>query len=460
MEKRLVYSIMLHKLKEKYIKLTSEKNFAEILRGSSISFLSKIFNLLMGFVFSILVTRWYGAEVMGIYSLVTVYMMFAGMVSFLGLNTSIVRMIPEHIAKFSIFSAERIYYKFFKLVFFLSFVTSIVAYSSVDFIAVNIFKKDFMSFLFAIASLFIIPQAFMSLNLQVVRSLKAIKLLATVEIASSICKVIILIILFYLFNDKYDSVYALFLSNFIMAIVSFYIVFSLFNSKKKDSIDSTNYYEPTVKYIFSISLPMFLTSGMIMLILQIDTVMLSMYSTLKAVGIYAVIVKLAGLSIFVTASINTIAGPKISELFHSGKMDELKNMTQKTTKFAVLITLPIILITIIFGKYLLSVFGSEFVEGYNTLIILLSALFISTTAGSEGYFLNMTGHQKVYNYILILSSMLNIGLNYLLIPKYGIEGAAVASLISKGFWMLIASLYIKRKFNFYICYIPFLVGKK
>ena len=451
---------MFKKLQNKYIKLTSEKNFAEIISGSSLSFLSKIINLVIGLLFSILITRWYGAEAMGIYSLVTVFMMFAGLISLLGLNTSIVRMIPEYIAKFSIVAAQKISYKFYKIVFFLSLLTAVIAYFSADLIAIYIFKKEFMSFLFTLAALFIVPQALMSLNTQIIRSLKEIKILTVLEVTTSILKVLTLIILHSFISDKYTSVYALFISNFIMAIISAYIVHELFSARIKNVTIQNYYSNLKVKSIFSTSLPMFLTSGMVMLILQIDILMLSMYSTLKDVGIYAVVVKLASLSIFVTAAINTMAGPKFSELFYSNKLQELEKMAKQTTKLALTVSIPLMLLTVLFGKYLLHVFGAEFVEGYETLIILIISLLISTAAGSEGYFLNMTGHERAYNKILLFSVFVNIVVNYFLIPIYGMEGAAIASLISKGIWMLIASLYIKKKFGFYICYVPFVIGHK
>ena len=54
----------------------------------------------------------------------------------------------------------------------------------------------------------------------------------------------------------------------------------------------------------------------------------------------------------------------------------------------------------------------------------------------------MTGKEKLFQNILILALFLNIGLNFLLIPNHGIEGAAIASSASIIFWNLTSVAYI------------------
>ena len=62
----------------------------------------------------------------------------------------------------------------------------------------------------------------------------------------------------------------------------------------------------------------------------------------------------------------------------------------------------------------------------------------------------MTGYQRIFNKIVIVSAAINISLNYVLIPIWGIEGAAIASLISMVFWNITSVIYIKKRFGFYI----------
>ena len=71
----------------------------------------------------------------------------------------------------------------------------------------------------------------------------------------------------------------------------------------------------------------------------------------------------------------------------------------------------------------------------------------------------MSGQQNSYMSILIIGAIINIGLNLLLIPKYGIDGAAYASIVSMSFWNLSMVYMVKKKFGFFTMYIPF-INKK
>ena len=67
----------------------------------------------------------------------------------------------------------------------------------------------------------------------------------------------------------------------------------------------------------------------------------------------------------------------------------------------------------------------------------------------------MTGNQNIYAKILLFGAILNVLLNLILIPRYGINGAAIASMSSLTVWNLSMVLVIKKKFGFYTFYIPF-----
>ena len=59
----------------------------------------------------------------------------------------------------------------------------------------------------------------------------------------------------------------------------------------------------------------------------------------------------------------------------------------------------------------------------------------------------MTGKEKVYQNILLLVLVINIALNIILIPKFGIEGAAMASASSLLLWNLSSVFYIYKQYH-------------
>ena len=102
----------------------------------------------------------------------------------------------------------------------------------------------------------------------------------------------------------------------------------------------------------------------------------------------------------------------------------------------------------------MSLFGVEFISGSNVLIIISIAQFVNAISGSVGYIMQMTDNQVIFRNVILIASLINILLNYLLIPMYGINGAAVATLISMIFWNLTLIIYIKKKLGFLTVYFP------
>jgi len=102
---------MISFIKRKIHNLISDKKFSEILRGSVWALGAKVLAALLGMVTYIIIARWYGADVLGIVAVLQSFLMLATIFIVLGTNTSILRLIPEHLAKYSPSSAFRVYRK-------------------------------------------------------------------------------------------------------------------------------------------------------------------------------------------------------------------------------------------------------------------------------------------------------------------------------------------------------------
>ena len=213
-----------------------------------------------------------------------------------------------------------------------------------------------------------------------------------------------------------------------------------------------------MKEILAISLPMLMTATMTFVIGQTGVIMLGIFRPEAEVGYYAVAVKLATLTAFVLQAINSMAAPKFSELYHTGKMDELFHVAKKSTKLIFWTTAPILIFLILLGKPALSLmFGSDFTVAYGAMVILVLGQFVNSISGSTGVFMNMTGRQKVFRNIAMISAAINIMLNLILTPHRGIYGAAIAGMTSMIFWNLSTLVYIKKKHGQSIGYLPLLV---
>ena len=177
-------------------------------------------------------------------------------------------------------------------------------------------------------------------------------------------------------------------------------------------------------------------AGMGELMKRIDILMLGALVGTSEAGIYAIAGRMAALSSFGLLSANAIIAPVIVNLYSRGKIAELQQVlafaAAGISVFAALIMLGLI----VFGSFALRMFGEDFATGYSALIILLVAQSINAFAGPVGFLMTMTGHQKISLYILGICVVLNAILNAILIPLYGMEGAAIATTLTFTAWNL------------------------
>ena len=93
---------------------------------------------------------------------------------------------------------------------------------------------------------------------------------------------------------------------------------------------------------------------------------------------------------------------------------------------------------------------------YVPMLILVVGQFVNSVSGSTGYFMNMTGHQKELRNIIIITSICSLLLSFFLIPRFGLYGAALDAAMCLALWNIWALIYIKKKYNDSIGYMPFL----
>ena len=135
--------------KRKYKSLVSDSRFAEILSGSVWAICGRVLSAILGLLFSVIVARSYGAEIVGILAVVNSFLMLATIFTVLGTPTSILRLIPEHLMKYSPTSAFNVYRKTQYMVIVFSLVSGTIFFVAAKFIANEIFSKPHLSFYFA-----------------------------------------------------------------------------------------------------------------------------------------------------------------------------------------------------------------------------------------------------------------------------------------------------------------------
>lgn len=191
-----------------------------------------------------------------------------------------------------------------------------------------------------------------------------------------------------------------------------------------------------------------LIGGLRVLNNQLAMLMLGPLEGAEAVAFYRVAARGAELVAFILTAVNMTLAPIISSLYASNQMERLQRIVTLSARLILVVSLPIAIFLILKGEWVLStIFGTEFGAGATALIILSIGQLASAVMGPVAYLLNMTTHEKETAKGVAFSAIMCVGLNVLLIPLWGLEGAAVATAVSLGVRNLLFVVWVRKKLN-------------
>lgn len=216
------------------------------------------------------------------------------------------------------------------------------------------------------------------------------------------------------------------ISIFISFLLVFYYLNKNFDIFKK-TIKHVGLYKEVVYY----SLPIFMGGFLIFFFTWTDSLMLGNLTNVSNVGLYNSAVPTSQLLYLFPATLMAMFLPILSSVYAKNNKDEFKTIYLAATRWTLICNFLIIIPLVVFSKEFLSiVFGSEYILASSALVVLLVGRFID--------FLMLSGHNvlmsikktKIVFVNNLVTAFLNILLNILLIPKFGIIGAAMATSIS------------------------------
>lgn len=176
--------------------------------------------------------------------------------------------------------------------------------------------------------------------------------------------------------------------------------------------------------------PLAVSALISLLLLWTDTLILGKYAPAEQVGIYSVAMRMAAVGSVILVSFNTIFAPLASDFFNRGEKARLENLLKSTTKWVICFSLPAFAGLALFPEQALRLMGSSYATGKTALIILAIGQLVNAAAGPVVLLLMMCGRPRIVLVNNITVFLIDILLCFLLIPKYGIEGAALASAVT------------------------------
>ncbi|WP_237153314.1 lipopolysaccharide biosynthesis protein [Oryzibacter oryziterrae] len=185
-----------------------------------------------------------------------------------------------------------------------------------------------------------------------------------------------------------------------------------------------------LRHWFATALPILAADGFYVLLTSVDVVMVSWLAGPKEVAIYYAATKTLALVHFVYYAVRAASGPRFSALFHGGQQEDLARFVRQTVRWTFWPSVGVSIVVLAFGRLLLSLFGGDFVEGSMVLAILVTGILARASVGTSETLLTMAGHQRAVAGIFGIAFLCNLLFCSLLIPQFGLLGAATGTALS------------------------------
>jgi O-antigen/teichoic acid export membrane protein len=415
-------------------------SFKKIFTSSGVNFLFRIFGLGTSFFTTILITKLFGINTFGNYSLVFAIAQIAALLFTLGIPNTLIKIIGNE--NFSYLQAKKLLKSGLKGSLLFAIIPMMFFYFGSNFLSDTIFNNIQLNNYFLIIAIatplfivheillyfFIATKNFMKYNL-------------FMFVLPNVILILFLLLFYYLKFANHYTFLAFSISILITVIIEVTTIFELKKQQITSSISTLN--------LLKTASPLLFSGLFIYLLSNTNIILLGMLSNETEVGIYNIAYKVGSIGFLVIVSVSTIITPKMAELYGQNYMVELKQLTHKATQLIAFLSIPMVVVLILFSKYILSFWGNETVTGSTAMIIISIGVLLSAVAGNVDQILNMTNNQNILRNITIFSFFVHIIISYFLIKEYGINGAAIATLITNVLINILCLYFIKKKLGFY-----------
>lgn len=244
----------------------------------------------------------------------------------------------------------------------------------------------------------------------------------------------LLILIFFFIIDRF-SISIVILSLVLSTTITILLYFINISKSKFTFAFDTNTFLSMIKKGFSYGVAFLV----IVANYKIDILMLSKLSTTIELGLYSIAVQFGELLWQLPSAVVIVM---LSRVANKASYSDIKNDVLINTFYTFWITLlGSILMFLIGGKFITISFGTDFIGSYKILNILLPGMVLMVLFKMANSYYAGDGKPMLCLYFMIPSLILNIFLNYFLIPSYGSHGAAISSTISYTFASLTMWIY-------------------
>lgn len=407
--------------------VSPHKDITTLARGTSVALIGRVTGRGLHALGQVILARMLGPEAFGLYAIGWTILRITGLIAPLGLHNGVIRF-GSHYWRKDPLGLKGVLFQSLGFVLFSSLLMSSALFLLAPWLAEEVFQKPDLTVILRWFALGLPLMAGLKVASAATRITQRMKFAVYAEDLSQPAVNLVLVLFFYLLGWRLLGAVAAIVISFGIAIVlALYYVKHLFSKTFSARLKSG----PSIRKLLTFSLQASFAGIFILLTFWSARLFIGYFRPAAEVGIYQAIDQVPFLFTMILNAFNAIFSPMIADLYHRREFERLEELFRVSTKWGFYLSLPMFLVVCFAPQeMIIVVFGSEYVSGALPLVILVIAQLINVGTGAVGFLLIMTGRQ---NHWLVFSSVilfLHIILSLLLIPRWGMTGAALATACS------------------------------
>lgn len=419
--------------------LNNSKSNGSLYKAISLSLIMRVLSAFSGLIVSVFISRELGANEAGLYFLAYSIVFFLASLFRIGLDDTIVKFTGKVYGSAEEGSLKSVLYKAISISIAPTILITLLLFLFSNEISKYIFEKPNFSPVLrniAFACIFLSLSVFISKSLQGCK--KIISSIYILNVSNSILLILMITMLGKL-NAAELSFYFL-----ICTIITFTtsVILWLFYNRKISYIDLP------IEEIYKSCLPLWIVVIMGQFVQWSSQIISGFYLQPDDISLLATAQRMATSTSFVLLAVNMVVAPRFAKLYAGNNINKLEKLAKNSIRIMLLISIPITTFILLVPELIMSIFGPEFTRGATVLQIICLGQVINVLAGSVGLLLSMSGHERDLRTVTLISGPIALVLPFILIPTYGINGAAYSTAISMITQNLIAAFLVKRRLGF------------
>jgi len=425
------------------------ENTKEVAKGSIWGLSGNLLLKLVSFFYAIVIARLVSQDDIGIFYLTLGILQIISMFSYLGLPFSLQRYVPFYESKKELGKAKYLLKLSYLVVILASIIFIAGLWMSADFIG-ELYQNSVLSESIRLFSVYLFLYGISTVQTTYLQGRTAIRSMQLATNVQNVSKLILTIAFFYFMGPSVFTLIWAFLASFAISdIVSLYLLYRRSRDLPKASQSIPR------KELFGEIMPLGIIVSVIasitLFVQAADKILLGylLPDSMDLVGAYGIATAFSMLLFVFPSAIGIIFLPIISRLVGKNDFSQIRATTETAMRWAFMISIPVAVIIIAFSENMLVIFyGDSYLIAAVAMAIFTLAVLVKSFSMMLSLALAAMRKIRLELKITLVLGIVNVIFNVLLIPQFGMEGAAIASLIGFITTFFLLNYYCNKIFQF------------